>query len=69
MMDRQHNRTVIHKLILLREFGRQGYRWNRAFRKELWRRLKEAEPRSREKERPVREKSERDEVERGRRTR
>ena len=39
MGERQDDQSMVHKLILVREFGRQGYRWNRAFRKELWRRL------------------------------
>jgi hypothetical protein len=38
-MSESRERMIIHKLILAREFGQQGYRWNRAFRQELWRRL------------------------------
>ncbi len=38
-MTEKRDRLIIHKLILAREFGRQGYWWNRAFRQELWRRL------------------------------
>ena len=38
-MSEDRERLMIHKLILAREFGQQGYRWNRAFRQELWRRL------------------------------
>lgn len=38
-MSDDRERLIISKLILAREFGQQGYRWNRAFRRELWRRL------------------------------
>ncbi len=38
-MSENGERLIIHKLILAREFGQQGYRWNRAFRQQLWRRL------------------------------
>jgi hypothetical protein len=38
-MTEHPERLIIHKLILAREFGQQGYWWNRAFRRELWRRL------------------------------
>jgi hypothetical protein len=31
--------AVIRRLVLTREMGRQGYRWNRAFRRALWQRL------------------------------
>ena len=43
-MSEQQDQSMVHKLILVREFGRQGYRWNRAFRKELWRRLERRAP-------------------------
>ena len=36
-------RAIVDKLILARELGRQGYRWNQAFRKELWKRLQRHE--------------------------
>jgi hypothetical protein len=38
-MRKHRERLIIHKLILAREFGQRGYWWNRAFRRELWRRL------------------------------
>ena len=36
---REKEQRLIHRLIVARELGRQGYRWNRALRRELWQRL------------------------------
>lgn len=38
MSDRLE-KEIINNLILARELGHLGPRWNRAFRRELWRRL------------------------------
>ncbi len=38
-VNREREQRLIHRLIVARELGRQGYRWNRAFRRELWHRL------------------------------
>ena len=46
-MDKLRDQEIIRQLIVAREMGRQGPRWNRAFRKELWLRLKMAETRRR----------------------
>lgn len=34
--SKEAEKEIIQNLILAREMGRQGYRWNRAFRKYLW---------------------------------
>jgi hypothetical protein len=38
-MSDAREQEIIHNLILARELRRQGPLWNRAFRRELWRRL------------------------------
>ncbi len=38
-MIEEDRRLMIVKLVQAREMGHQGYRWNRAFRREIWRRL------------------------------
>jgi hypothetical protein len=38
-MSDDREQEIIHNLILARELRRQGPSWNRAFRRELWRRL------------------------------
>jgi hypothetical protein len=38
-MSDAREQEIIHNLILARELRRQGPSWNRAFRRELWRRV------------------------------